>query len=62
MTFQPLSRDEFTGTALVYQRTDSGHLLYSVGLNMQDERARKDRKADDIAVTMDGESDESELP
>jgi len=43
--------DQFSGSPPIYRRTEAGYLLYSVGPNMIDEGGRKDRTADDIAVT-----------
>lgn len=48
-------RDAFSGKALIYKPSDGGFVLYSVGLNGQDDGGRRrsddpDGRADDLAV------------
>jgi hypothetical protein len=52
--------DQFTGGSPIYRQTEAGYLLYSVGPNTKDDGGRKDGKADDIAVTVDGMTNERE--
>jgi hypothetical protein len=44
-----------------YRQTKAGYQLYSVGPNMMDEGGRNDRQADDLAVSIDGRINDTEL-
>jgi hypothetical protein len=50
-----IPQDLFSGKALIYRPTDAGYLLYSVGINGQDEEGRSyddDPRGDDLPVRM----------
>jgi hypothetical protein len=50
-----LPNDLFSGQALMYRRTDKGYVLYSVGVNGQDDQGRSDEddpKGDDLVIRL----------
>src|SRR5262249_45693139 len=50
-----IPKDSFSGKALIYRPSEKGYLLYSVGVNGEDEERRGDQDdppGDDLAVRM----------